>query len=58
MLESGTRAGSALGDLPHALLLDEDTWATADPDGVSFIGINTPEDLQRAEVILDSVEPF
>ncbi|MFN8584358.1 MAG: molybdenum cofactor guanylyltransferase [Dehalococcoidia bacterium] len=48
----GERALRALTQVDGAALLDEATWRTADPDARSFVGVNTPEDLARAEAML------
>ena len=49
LLAAGKRAASVLADLPGARLLAASEWASADPDGLSFVGVNTPEELRRAE---------
>jgi molybdopterin-guanine dinucleotide biosynthesis protein A len=51
VLASGTRAASALADLPGARLLSPAEWGRADPGGISFVGVNTPEEWARAEAI-------
>jgi molybdopterin-guanine dinucleotide biosynthesis protein A len=48
---AGGRAASALADLPGALLLAEPGWRPADPQGRSFIGVNTAGELARAREI-------
>lgn len=47
----GTRAASAIADDPRALLVQPDEWTAADPEGLSFLGVNTPEELARAEAL-------
>lgn len=50
--EDGTRAASVLVDLPGARLLPITEWRGADPDELSFFGVNTPDQLARAEAIV------
>ena len=52
-LDHGNRAAMVLADLPGALLLPREEWEAADPDGWSFTGVNTPEELARAETLLE-----
>jgi molybdopterin-guanine dinucleotide biosynthesis protein A len=48
-LETGERSLQALlGDL-EALLLPPEAYASADPEGRSFVNVNTPADLDRLE---------
>ncbi|PKN83040.1 MAG: hypothetical protein CVU47_00690 [Chloroflexi bacterium HGW-Chloroflexi-9] len=47
----GARAASAIADDPRALLVQPGEWAAADPEGLSFLGVNTPEELARAEAL-------
>jgi molybdopterin-guanine dinucleotide biosynthesis protein A len=54
LIADGSRAASELADLPGALLLSRDAWAQVDPDGRSFIGVNTPEELAQARALLAS----
>ena len=56
LLRDGTRAASALADLPGALLLAESEWRHADPEALSFVGVNTPEELANAERLLAGLE--
>lgn len=49
--ERGSRAAAAISDLPGTRLLGAEVWQAADPDGVSFAGANTPEELARLEVL-------
>jgi molybdopterin-guanine dinucleotide biosynthesis protein A len=51
-LEAGDRAPMAVGaDLGFARLQPEE-WSTADPDGWSFVDVDTPEDFAEAERLL------
>jgi molybdopterin-guanine dinucleotide biosynthesis protein A len=52
----GERAAKLLVSLPGALLLAAEEWRGVDPDGRSFIGVNTPEELERAERLLREFE--
>ena len=52
LLAKGTRAPSALADLAEALLVAESEWRDADPEALSFFGVNTPEELAEAERLL------
>jgi molybdenum cofactor guanylyltransferase len=54
LVASGTRAATALADLPGALLLPRDAWSEADPDGRSFIGVNTPEEFAYAQRLAET----
>lgn len=47
----GSRAAAAISDLPGTRLLAPEVWRAADPDGVSFAGANTPEELAHLEVL-------
>jgi molybdopterin-guanine dinucleotide biosynthesis protein A len=51
VLASGTRAAAALADLPGARLLAPAEWGVADSQGISFVGVNTPEEWARAEAL-------
>jgi molybdopterin-guanine dinucleotide biosynthesis protein A len=51
MFESGERAARVLGMLPGADLVPEQAWRAVDPEGRSFIGVNTPAQLANAEVL-------
>jgi molybdopterin-guanine dinucleotide biosynthesis protein A len=46
---AGGRAASAIVDLAEAVTLDPVAWHDADPEGLSFLGANTPEELARCE---------
>ncbi|MEX2446647.1 MAG: molybdenum cofactor guanylyltransferase [Dehalococcoidia bacterium] len=48
---SGARAASAVADIPGTRLLDEEAWRATDPRGLSFIGVNTPEELAEASAV-------
>lgn len=48
----GERALRALTEVEGADLVPEAAWRAADPDGRSFLGVNTPEDLARVEALL------
>lgn len=54
--EAGARAAMVLAELPGAVLLPDASWRNADPDARSFIGVNTPEQLRRAEALLCEFE--
>ena len=56
VFEGGGRAAMALTELPGALLLPPEQWEAADPDGRSFIGVNTPDELARAEAHIERFE--
>jgi molybdopterin-guanine dinucleotide biosynthesis protein A len=49
LLAAGKRGPSALADDPRTLVLAPSEWERADPEGISFIGVNTPEELATAE---------
>ncbi|MGE0226962.1 MAG: molybdenum cofactor guanylyltransferase [Dehalococcoidia bacterium] len=48
----GERALRALTRVDGAELIPEEVWRAADPHARSFVGVNTPEELARAEVLL------
>jgi molybdopterin-guanine dinucleotide biosynthesis protein A len=48
LIADGSRAAGALAELPGALLLQPHEWSVVDPDGRSFLGVNTPEEFARA----------
>lgn len=50
-LADGARAASVLADLSGARLLSPADWGAADPRGSSFVGVNTPEEWERAEAV-------
>ena len=49
LLHAGTRAASVLADHQQALRLGVEEWVQVDPEGVSFVGVNTPDELELAE---------
>lgn len=51
MLAGGARAASVLLDLPRARPVGPDEWRRADPDGQSFVGVNTPEEWEQARAL-------
>jgi molybdopterin-guanine dinucleotide biosynthesis protein A len=53
---SGSRAANALADLPGALRLERDGWGEADVEGRSFIGVNTPEEFERAKELAQHLD--
>ena len=52
-LEAGERAVGSMLELPGVALLEPREWADADPEGRSFVNVNTLEDLERARELLD-----
>ena len=53
-IEAGDRAVHAMLDTLDAELAPPEVWREADPDGRSFVNLNTPEDLARARAALDA----
>jgi molybdopterin-guanine dinucleotide biosynthesis protein A len=53
LVADGTRAAAALADLPGALHLQREAWFGADPEGRSFIGVNTREEFERARELAE-----
>ncbi len=51
MLERGVRAAGAIADLDGARQVERREWSRVDSEGLSFVGVNTPEELVRAEAI-------
>ncbi|GMU39337.1 MAG: putative molybdenum cofactor guanylyltransferase [Chloroflexota bacterium] len=51
LLAAGERAPSLLAGDPRALRVEWTDWASADPEGVSFLGVNTPAELAQAETV-------
>ena len=47
-IEAGDRAPMAVADVLHATRLAEEDWRAADPDGLSFLDVDTPEDVAAA----------
>jgi molybdopterin-guanine dinucleotide biosynthesis protein A len=52
IFEAGERAARILAALPGVRLLPEAEWRDADPEGWSFFGVNTPDELVSAEALL------
>ena len=52
-VEAGERAVVAMLDRLEAELLTPAQWREADPEGRSFVNVNTPEDLARARAALE-----
>lgn len=51
LIAEGVRAASAIADDPRARLLEPADWAKVDPEALSFVGVNTPDELRQAEVL-------
>ncbi len=51
MLERGVWAAGAIADLDGARQVERREWSRVDSEGLSFVGVNTPEELVRAEAI-------
>ena len=51
-VEAGDRAVHAMLDALDADLVPYEVWREADPDGRSFVNVNTPEDLAEARASL------
>jgi molybdopterin-guanine dinucleotide biosynthesis protein A len=47
--EEGERAAMVIVESPGALLVQPDQWRHFDPEGRSFVGVNTPDEFARAE---------
>jgi len=47
-IETGDRAPMAVADALHATRLAEEDWHAADPEGLSFLDVDTPEDVAAA----------
>lgn len=47
-IEAGDRAPMAVADILHATRLAEADWRAADPEGLSFLDVDTPEDVAAA----------
>jgi len=54
MFEAGDRDARALTRLPGSIALPPAAWRDADPDGRSFLGVNTPEQLAAVALLLDA----
>lgn len=48
-LDTGERSPIAVADALGAVRIGEADWRSADPDGLSFLDVDTPEELQAAE---------
>lgn len=51
-VEAGDRAVHAMLDALEAELVPHEVWREADPEGRSFVNVNTPEDLAEARASL------
>ena len=51
-VEAGDRAVHAMLDLLDAELVPPEVWREADPEGRSFVNLNTPDELMRAQASL------
>jgi molybdenum cofactor guanylyltransferase len=47
-LQAGERAVYRVLETMHVAWIEEDDWRVVDPDGRSFVNVNTPEDLASA----------
>lgn len=50
--EDGARAARVIADLDGGVLVPPEVWQQFDPDGHSFAGVNTPEELDAARQFL------
>ncbi|MEI7926549.1 MAG: hypothetical protein WCI61_10240, partial [Chloroflexota bacterium] len=55
-IEAGDRAPMTVAADLVVRRLEEDAWRAADPDGLSFIDVDTPEDFAAALVQLEERE--
>ena len=55
-IEAGDRAVHAMLEALDAELVPPDVWREADPDGQSFVNLNTPGELERARATLEAIE--
>ena len=53
-IEAGDRAPMAVAADLHMTRLTEDEWSVADPDGLSFLDVDTPEDFAAALARLEA----
>ncbi len=53
--EGGQRAARVIADLDGAVLVPPDAWQAFDPDGRSFAGVNTPQELDAASRYLRAI---
>ncbi len=51
---AGDRAPMAAADDLDAARIEEATWRAADPEGRSFLNVNTPEEFEAAQRLLDA----
>lgn len=49
LIERGERRLMAMLDTLRTEYVPPEMWAPLDPDGLSFVNLNTPDDVQRAE---------
>lgn len=54
-VEAGDRAVRDMLDAPGTELVPPEVWREADPEGRSFVNVNTPEDLAEARAILGAL---
>jgi len=52
-VEAGDRAVHTMLNVLDAELVPPDVWRVADPEGRSFVNLNTPEEVARARLSLD-----
>lgn len=50
--DGGQRAARIIAELDGAVLVPPEVWRVFDPDGRSFAGVNTPEELKAARRLL------
>ncbi|MXZ46019.1 MAG: molybdenum cofactor guanylyltransferase [Chloroflexi bacterium] len=55
-VEAGDRAVHSMLDAFDAELVPPEVWREADPDGRSFVNVNTPEDLAEARASIEASE--
>ncbi|MCY3655920.1 MAG: molybdenum cofactor guanylyltransferase [Chloroflexi bacterium] len=55
-VEAGDRAVHSMLDALDAELVPPEVWREADPDGRSFVNVNTPEDLAEARASIEASE--
>ncbi len=56
-LDAGERRVTSFYSRARVLRIEEPELSSLDPEGLSFFNINTPEDLARAEEILEKTQP-
>lgn len=52
-IEAGDRAPMAVAADLEVMRLREDVWSTVDPEGRSFLNVNTPQEFDQALALLD-----